>query len=285
MEKIMKIASAQYPISEFKSYKDWEAHIAKWVSEAVQNQAKVLVFPEYGAMELVSTAEDSIKRDLKSQVRFMTEFKCDFLTTFKNLAAKHNICILAPSLPLLENKKYINRSYFFKPTGEFEFQDKQMMTRFEDEEWGVESGEHVLTVIETEYGKIGISICFDIEFPQFSKELCARGVQVLLAPSCTETMKGLHRVHVGARARALENQCYVVVSQTVGDAPWSLCVDKNQGIAAVFGPPDLGFPEDGIVVQGELNKPGWVYSDIDLKKVEEVRSKGAVFNYKHFHKK
>lgn len=98
-------------------------------------------------------------------------------------------------------------------------------------------------------------------------------------------MRGLHRVHVGARARALENQCYVVVSQTIGDAPWSLCVDKNQGIAAVFGPPDLGFPEDGIVAQGELNKPSWVYADIDLKKIEEVRTKGAVFNYKHFHRK
>lgn len=73
--------------------------------------------------------------------------------------------------------------YFFKPSGEFEHQDKQMMTRFEDEEWGVQSGEPVLNVFDTEYGKIGVSICFDVEFPQFAKELCARDVKILLAPS------------------------------------------------------------------------------------------------------
>lgn len=157
------------------------------------------------------------------------------------------------------------------------------MTRFEDEEWGVASGDSKLTVFETEFGKVGVSICFDVEFPQFAKELCAKGVKILLAPSCTETMKGLHRVHVGARARALENQCYVVVSQTIGEALWSLAVDKNQGIAAVFAPPDLGFPDDGILIQGELNKSSWVYAELDLEKVDTVREKGSVFNYKRFH--
>jgi predicted amidohydrolase len=59
-------------------------------------------------------------------------------------------------------------------------------------------------------------------------------------------------------------------------------VDSNYGAAGVYGPPDLGFPEDGVVAIGKLNEPQWVIADLDLAAVTRVRAEGAVFNDKHW---
>jgi predicted amidohydrolase len=277
--KFLKVAAAQYPITYHLSFENWKVFVEKWVSEAANQKAELLVFPEYGSMDLVSLAPEKVQRNLREQVQWLSTILKDFLETWSALAQKHNVMICAPSIPVLENKKVVNRCFFFSKEGKSTYQDKQMMTRFEDEEWGVSSGEPCLTIIETSYAKIGICICFDGEFAEMAREFCQNGVELLLVPSCTESMRGLHRVHVGARARALENQCFAVVAQTIGDAEWSLAVDKNSGQAIVVGPPDLEFPEDGILAKGELNKPSWIYCDLDFSKVDFVRRNGAVFNF------
>jgi len=59
-------------------------------------------------------------------------------------------------------------------------------------------------------------------------------------------------------------------------------VDINVGAAAVYGPPDHGFPADGVLAQGRLNQPAWVLADLDLDKVAQVRREGQVLNYRHW---
>ena len=103
------------------------------------------------------------------------------------------------------------------------------------------------------------------------------GADLVLAPSCTDTMAGANRVHVGARARALENQIYVAVAPTVGEAPWSPAVDVNVGWAALYATPDRGFPEDGILAKGELNAPGWIFADLDFALLRAARANAQVF--------
>lgn len=92
-------------------------------------------------------------------------------------------------------------------------------------------------------------------------------------------MAGYSRVKIGAMARALENQCIAVHSPTVGKAEWCPAVDMNTGAAAIYGPPDLGFPDTGILAQTVLNVPGWASADISLEAIARVRSSGAVFNH------
>jgi predicted amidohydrolase len=106
------------------------------------------------------------------------------------------------------------------------------------------------------------------------------GAALILVPSCTDTLAGYCRVRVGCQARALENQCYVVQAPTVGEASWSEAVDVNVGAAGVFAPPDRGMPDDGVLARGELNQPGWVYADLDLAAIKQVRSHGQVLNYR-----
>jgi predicted amidohydrolase len=78
----------------------------------------------------------------------------------------------------------------------------------------------------------------------------------------------------------LENQCFVVQSPTVGNAPWSEAVDVNVGAAAIYTPVDRGFPDNGIAAIGELNVTQWVYADISLTGIAKVRAEGQVFNYR-----
>ncbi len=272
------LAVAQYPIAFHTHVDDWAAHIGRWVAEAAQQGADLLLFPEYGAMELVSLMPEADQRDLRRQIRQMDRLKADFLAVFDHWAATYQVVIVAPSLPVTSGAQCFNRCYVFGPKGLAGYQDKLFMTRFETEEWFIDPGWPQLTVFETDWGSFGVQTCYDIEFPLGSALLCRQGAQLILAPSCTETLRGATRVHVGARARALENQCYVAVSQVIGEAPWSLAVDVNYGYAAVYATPDTGFPETGALAMTEPQQAGWLLQALDFSAIEAVRATGAVFN-------
>ena len=179
-------------------------------------------------------------------------------TAHARLARHHGVSILAGSAPERRADGSVrNVARLFTPDGACGRQEKIMMTRFEREHWGVSGGAE-LFVYDIGTARIGIAICYDVEFPLIARALAEAGAEVILAPSCTDTVHGYWRVRVGAQARALENQCVVVQAPLVGTVDWSPAVDVNRGAAGVFGPPDLGFPEDGVMAQGEMDKPCWV---------------------------
>ncbi|MCE8472812.1 amidohydrolase, partial [Rhodovulum sulfidophilum] len=126
-------------------------------------------------------------------------------------------------------------------------------------DWNVHPG-GPLALFDTALGRIGVLICYDCEFPLLARALVEAGAEILLVPSCTDTLAGYWRVRIGAMARALEGQCVVVQSPTLGEAPWCPAVDVNIGAAAIYGPPDTGFPSTGILAEGALNAPGWVHA-------------------------
>lgn len=274
------VASAQYPITRHHDFGAWQQHIRTWVAGAAGQSGQLLVFPEYGAMELVSIFSDEIRSDIRRQVRELDSLRVGFCETFEALAKEYRVTIVAPSIPVIENAAHLNRAYVFSPAGLAGYQDKFFMTRFENEEWGIASAPKQLTVFEAEWGKFGIQICYDVEFPVGARKLCEAGATLILAPSCTETIRGATRVHVGARARALENQAYTIVSQTVGDALWSPAVDINYGYAAFYTTPDKNLPEEGILASKAAQEPGWLIQSLDFSLIDDVRSDGHVFNFK-----
>ena len=277
---MITVAAAQYPITEHANFKAWALHVERWVVDAVSQSADLLLFPEYGSMELVSIFMPEIRQDLRRQVLEMDTLREDFCAVFSSLATRYGVILVAPSFPVVLKNKTVNRTFVFSPDGLAGYQDKLFMTRFEDEEWGIESGEKVILVFETYWGAFGIQTCYDIEFPLGSKLLGSAGASLVLVPSCTETLRGATRVHVGARARALENQLYTVVAQTVNQAEWSPAVDSNYGYAACYSTPDKGLPEDGILGQMPPQREGWLIQSLDLSLTEQVRNDGQVFNFK-----
>ena len=274
----LRVAAAQYPIGFLESWEAFEAKIARWVGEAAAAGARLLVFPEYFSMELASLFDEPVRRSLSAQIDAMQSLLPRFRELFAGMAAAHGVVICAGSIPVrVEDGGYRNRCFLFDADGRGDFQDKLQMTRFEKEQWFIARGD-ALRVFDTAVGRLGIAICYDVEFPLIARALVERGADVLLVPSCTDTLAGYWRVRIGAQARALENQCYVVQAPTVGSAPWSPAVDENVGAAAVYTPVDRGFPHDGVLACGELGAAQWVYAEVDPGKLAEVRRDGQVLN-------
>ncbi len=276
----VKIVSAQYDISFLTSWQDYQDKIERWVAEAAQQDARILLFPEYASMELASLFGQEIYSSLSKQLAAMQSVHEDYLDLFKALAKQYHCLIQSGSFPVeVESGVYRNRAYLFTPDGKVDYQDKLMMTRFENEQWLIQGGKE-LKCFDTEYGKIAINICYDSEFPMLARKQVEMGANLILVPSCTDTLAGYHRVKIGCQARALENQCYVVQSCLVGHAPWSEAVDVNIGAAGIYTPVDRGFPDNGVLVAGELNAVQWVVGEVSLSACAVVRDQGQVFNYR-----
>lgn len=273
------LAAAQYDIGCFADWDDYAAKLRDWVARAADAGARLLVFPEYGAMELASLFPLPVRADLAAQIEAMQPLLDGFLNLHAELAARHGVLILAASFPVRTAAGYRNRAHLFAPGGGLGHQDKLQMTRFENERWLIRGGD-LPRVFDTELGCIGVNVCYDVEFPLLSRRQIEAGAELLLAPSCTDTLAGYHRVRIGCQARALENQCYVVQAPTVGEAPWSEAVDVNVGAAGVYAPPDRGLPDDGVVAVGRLNAPGWVFAEVDPARIADVRREGQVFNHR-----
>jgi predicted amidohydrolase len=277
----MRIAAAQYPIEQHRDFAGYAAKIERWVADAAARGCVLAVFPEYGSMELGALMPLDVQGDPRRQRHAIQVYLEPFRALHARLSRAHGIWIAAASIPVARpDGSFCNRVHVYGPAGEVGHQDKQIMTRFERESWLIEPGapDQALCVFDTGTAVLGISICYDVEFPLLARRLVEAGARVLLVPSCTDTEAGAHRVRVGARARALENQCYAVQAVTWGLAPWSAAVDVNTGCAAVYGPIDRGFPDDGILASQPADQPGWLIADLDLDALEAVREGGQVTN-------
>ncbi len=285
MTAAITLAAAAYPLDWFEDWAAYEAKITRWVSAAAEQGAHLLVFPEYGAMELASLGGAAVAADLEGALREVDQHRAAALDLHLRLASERRVHILTASGPAYglphAAGRPVNRASLVGPSGLVGHQDKVMMTRFERDDWNVVAGEG-LSVFETPLGRIGVLICYDSEFPLLGRALAEAGVEILLVPSATEALAGFTRVRVGAMARALEGQMIVVHAPVVGTAAWCVGMEQGTGAASVYGPPDRGFPATGILAEGTQGEPGWVYAAVSTAAVAEVRRDGGVLNLRHW---
>lgn len=278
----MKIATSAYPLDFHRNWADYAAKIETWVADAAGQGAELLLFPEYGAMELATLAGAETAADHEGCMVAVSERMEDANSLHSELAAKYKVHIIGASAPVYDpdfGPRPVNRAYVFTPTGSVAHQDKQLMTRYEREAMDVIGG-GPLHLFDTALGKIGILICYDSEFPLLGRAL--HDADLILVPSCTEAQAGYSRVRIGAMARALETQCVSAMASLVGKAEWCEHVDTNAGMGGVFGPPDTGFPPTGILAEGTMNTPGWTYAEVDPAAIARVRADGNVLGRTHW---
>lgn len=273
----IRIAAAQYPPEALASLGAYRDKLARWVAEAAGAGAQLLVFPEYGAMEYAAAAGVSVARDLAASLAAVSDALSEMDAAHAELARTYGVHVLGASGPSARaGGRYVNAARLFAPSGAIGVQEKLIMTPFE-RDWGVSGGTD-LNVFETALGRIGIAICYDSEFPLLVRAQAEAGAQMVLVPSCTEFVSGYHRVRTAALARALENTCATVLSPTVGDALWSPAIDHNCGAAGVFVPADHSFCDTGVLGEGVLNRPQWVYAEADLARLAEIKAMGEMRN-------
>lgn len=274
----MKVAAAAYPMTDrIESWEVWESKLLSWVSSA---EADLLVFPEYGAMELALLAGEKVARHPRGAVEAVAGFMPQADEILAGLARRSGRHILAGSAPVSTPGGLVNRARLFAPSGESAFQDKQILTPWE-REWLRMIPGAPLRVIETALGSLGILICYDSEFPLLARALVDAGAEVLLVPACTDGLAGHTRVATGARARALENQCHVIHSPTVGTGiDWCPVIDENHGAAAIYAPPDPITGSTGVTACGEYDVPGWTTAVLDVAAAAEARALGETRNHR-----
>lgn len=273
----LRIAAAQYPPEALASLGACRDKLARWVAEAAAAQAQLLVFPEYGAMEYAAAAGAAVAGDLAASLAAVSDALPGMDAVHADLARRHGVYILAASGPSARAPgRYVNAARLFSPAGKVGVQEKSIMTPFE-RDWGISRGD-TLRVFDTALGYIGVAICYDSEFPLLVRAQAEAGAGIVLIPACTEFVSGYHRVRTAALARALENTCVTVLSPTVGDAPWSPAVDRNAGAGGVFVPADRSLSDTGVLAEGPLNRPQWVYSDVDMARLAGLKSSGEMRN-------
>jgi predicted amidohydrolase len=264
----VRLATLAWPVEPTR---DLAAKLDHWISRA--EGADLLLMPEYACMELAQSTDEA------AELRLMVDRADAVLEQMRAAARRHQIWLQPGSLPMAMGGLVVNRAPLIRPDGSLAFQDKWQMTRFERERWGVARGAPP-QVFDTPWGRIGLSICYDAEFPKHLRVQVEAGAWLVLVPACTDTPAGATRVTMCARARAIENQCIVAVAPTVGVAPFSAALDTNHGRAGIYGPADRGFPDDGVLAEGAPDAPGWVFADIDAAMIAHVREHGGVLNHR-----
>jgi predicted amidohydrolase len=273
----MKLALAQFGVFEPKSFVDFFARIADAAYMARLGGANLLVLPEYASMVLAGAFIKS--PDIAAELEAVVSQAEKLIAAMQDIAREEQIYILGGTIPMRVGERVYNRAPFISSTGALAFQEKKSMTRFEAEKWGITGGAGP-KIFATQFGLIGISICYDSEFPLHVRAQATAGAKLILIPSCTDSIAGFNRVRLSARARAIENQCFTATSPLVGTAPWSGAIDENHGYAAVYTPPDHGFPASGILHRGEMDAPSLVLTEIDLSLIDNVRRNGGVLNHR-----
>ena len=276
--RTLRLGLLQYPVEKPASIAAFGAKLDRWIALA-KDQADLLVLPEYACVELGAALVGRDATDEATELSAMVAHADAILAEMRAAAMRNETWLLAGTLPIRAGNRIVARAPMIAPDGRLAMQEKRAMTRFEDERWGIQSGAPP-RVFDTPWGRIGVSICYDVEFPKHVRTQVEAGAWLILAPSCTDSLHGFTRVRVSAAARAIENQCYVACTPTVGEAPWSAALDVNRGHAAVFGPADRGFPADGVLVAGKLDEAEWVFAELDPARIEEVRRNGAVRNHR-----
>ena len=140
-----------------------------------------------------------------SSMRHLASYTERLREETSRLAVSYNINIIAGSMPIYEDGVLYNVAYLCRRDGTVEAQYKIHPTPYEQRAWVMRGGDQ-LRVFETDAGKIGILICYDVEFPELARLLADQQMQILFVPFWTDTKNGYLRVKRCAQARAIENE-------------------------------------------------------------------------------
>jgi len=237
----LTVATVQFELRQEKTVDDFLDHMAQLVDSAAAQGAEVVLFPELASTGLLGTIDD---HDVTTTT--ITDDYWKVLPTYADaivgglraMAREHSIVVAGGSHNrLAEDGSLRNTAYLAYPDGRVLLQDKTHLTP-QEHALGARGGDELLIARLGPF-TAGMLICADIQYPELSRYLVHRGVDLILCPSLTWNRRGVHRVKTGCQARAIENQLFVVMSPLVGNNGLPLDAPMHAvGRALVTGPVD-----------------------------------------------
>ncbi len=238
------------------------------VGEAKKNGAQIALLPE-----------NFLSYTLKIDI--ITSRQQEMIAALADIARSNDIWLLAGTIPRLphaeQNKPHTSCLVFDKEgrqVGQYnkmhlfdaDVNDKTQSYR----ESAIYLAGDEPGIVETDWGRIGIAICYDLRFPEYFRLLVEKGVKIIFVPSAFTYVTGKAHWEILLRARAIENQCFIVAADQGGEHTPER---RTWGHSMIVNP-------WGDIVASTGEGVGIVYADIDLSEVDELRKKMPVLNHR-----
>lgn len=251
----MKVSLIQMAIYEAEPKKNIE-NVLAWLEKAALDESDVIVLPEMWntgyALERMAELSD---KDGQQTKNLLGKF-----------AKENQVNLVAGSVATVKKNQFFNTTYVFNRAGQvIADYDKAHLFGLMGEDRFLQAG-HRESTFELDGVKVASIICYDMRFPEWVRTLMATGARVLFVVA-EWPKKRVPQWEILLRARAVENQAFVVAVNRVGQG----VLDDFSGHSLVIDP--LG----NVILQAPDNQEGVFSVDIDLSEVEKVRGHIPVF--------
>lgn len=194
------------------------------------------------------------------------------LPVFREIAAKLAIDLIIGSLPIkIDDTRCANRSFFISRLGDivasydkihmFDVALGEGQTYRESKRF--QAGDRV-EIVSINQVHIGMTVCYDLRFPEVYRNLAKAGAQIITIPSAFTKITGQAHWHVLLRARAIESSCFILAPAQTG-----LHADGRE----TYGHSLIIDPWGTVLAEKEVDEPGFISAELDLDKVYEARAK------------
>jgi predicted amidohydrolase/GNAT superfamily N-acetyltransferase len=275
-QDVVRVATVQFQMRGITAKEEFAKQVEYFVDVAADYRSDFVVFPELFTLELLSLEQKALSGS--DAVERLTSYTAWFQEFVSDLAVSRNINIIAGSHPTKDAAGDLkNVTYVCLRDGSIHTQEKIHPTPNEVYWWNMKGGTK-LDAINTDCGPIGVLICYDAEFPELARHLIDQGAMILFVPFCTDEQRGYLRVRYCGHARAIENQCYVVLSGVVGNLPNVENMDIHYAQSCILTPCDFAFARDGVAADTGANTETVAIADLRLADLRTARGSGTVRN-------
>ena len=269
-----RIGLIQWEMRSFSNFDALCEQIEFFVDTVSGYHSDFVLFPELFMAPLMA---DFNHQTEAQAIRSLAAYTEPLRNKFIDYAIAYNVNIITGSMPYLRHGELYNVGYLCRRDGSIERYSKIHVTPTEVSCWGIVGG-HKIKVFDTDAGKIGVLVCYDVEFPELARLLALDGMEILFVPFLTDTQNAFTRVKTCAQARAIENECFVAIAGGVGNLPKVHNMDIQYAQSGVFTPADFAFPTNGIKAEATPNSEAVLIVDVELDLLKKLRLQGSVHN-------
>jgi predicted amidohydrolase len=270
----IRAAVANWKLRPIRSDANFWSHIQEFLIKADDHGAQLVVLPELFCLELLHL-EPQLKAVKAPQ--YLVQYSSAIEEWLVRMSVNSGMVIVGGSHFKYNNSEHIiNASPIAFPDGTLAFQEKNKLTVYERSDWDLAQGFGITQLP----GRLGVTVCYDSEFPEASRVLAENGMLIHCVPAWTETRRGFQRVRWSCQARAIENQVFVLHSSLVGDLDGREPAPESYGSSAILCPSMAPFPMEACLAETKLNEDDLVVASLDIDALFASRNEGEVTNWK-----
>jgi len=272
----LRVASVAWKIRSIRGDSGYFGHFHDLVSAAHDEGAEVVVLPELHVLELLPLARDLYEHQAPA---YLMQYAEAIEGWIKRISDSSNMIIVGGSHFKETPEGVKNVCAIGIPGEDVVLAEKNNLTGYERDTWRLRNGRGLARLPHN----LGVTICYDCEFPEAGRVLAEAGVLVQCVPAWTETQHGFQRVRWSCLARAVENQVFVAHASLVGGLGYEPVPD-SYGSAAIIAPSADPFPLNSVLRETALNEEGVIVADLDFEAIARARAGGEVANWADRHR-